>query len=1411
MNEVIVKPNYVFETSWEICNKVGGINTVVASKSISQQQKYRDNFMLVGPDLWRESDIDPIFDEDRSLFKAWRQKAAEDGLRIKIGRWKVHGQPIVILVDFSPFIAEKNEIFRSFWESYALDSISGSREYIEAAVFGYAAGKVIESFVNYNLTVRDKVVAHFHDWESSAGILYLKQHTPQVATVYTNHDTTVGEKIAINGMDLYRKLETYNGDAMARELHVTASHSLEKISATIADCFTSVSEITAAESKQFYDKPVDVVTPNGFDNSFIPEGEQLKIVRQDAKQKLTQVASAVLGKQIANDTIFIANSGRYEFKSKGIDVFIDSIAKLKLREDLNQQVVAFIFIPANNYGPHKDLVDTLYAEGTGTSDKILTHSLHDPEYDEILNHIKLRGIQNTPEDKVHLIYVPAFLDGSDGIFNKSYFDILAGIDLTVFPSYYEPWGYTPLESLAFHIPTITTNKAGIGMWINRELVSVNDGIEVFDREFDNTDELVNKIVNSIITHIKKSPYDKERAQENAFAISRIALWKNLVKFYDRAYSIALDKIPLRADLIKAVQTTYTKTQRVYKSNKVVWNKFTVNPQMPEALKGLEELAKNLWWSWNYEAEELFESIDSELWEKANKNPIVLLKSVSYTRLQELEADKAFYKEFSSIYKKFKEYMSEAEKSKTEKIAYFSMEYGLINNLKIYSGGLGILAGDYLKEASDANYSMVAVGFLYKFGYFTQKLSLNGSQMVEYEPQDFANIPITEVKYKNGTSIVIQLALPGRSVYAKVWRVDVGRIPLYLLDTNISKNNKEDREISHHLYGGNNEHRLKQEMVLGIGGIRALRELEIDQDVYHINEGHAAFIALERLRELIQEKNFTFAESLEIVRASTLFTTHTPVPAGHDSFSTDLMMVYMGHYPQRLHVTWEEFINLGKSVPGNLAEDFSMSYLAANLAQEINGVSKLHGDVSKGMFQKLWDGYYIDELHISYVTNGVHAPTWTAPAWRKLFGEEFGKKEEQKISTKEYWQKIYKVSDDKIWNIKQSQRKILIDLIKERLNENWTTRHEDPKYIASVKNSINDKTLTIGFARRFATYKRAYLLFKNLDRLSKIVNNPDKPVQFLFAGKAHPHDKGGQDLIKSITEISKRPEFIGKVIFLENYDIDLAKKLVQGVDIWLNTPTRPLEASGTSGMKATMNGAMNFSVLDGWWVEGYRPDGGWALPLERTYENQAFQDELDAETIYGILEQEIVPTFYKRDEKNLPYKWIDFIKSTIANIAPEFTTKRMLDDYHDRFYQKLSARTIKMRENDYEMAKRLARWKKKVTLGWDSLEVVSIDFPVPPKDGFTLGSKYTGSVVLDLKELSEINVGIELILADIGAGGNVTILERKELDIVKKENTKVFYKVEFNFNYTGTLNYGLRAYPKNEELPHRQDFSYLKWI
>jgi len=793
-----------------------------------------------------------------------------------------------------------------------------------------------------------------------------------------------------------------------------------------------------------------------------------------------------------------------------------------------------------------------------------------------------------------------------------------------------------------------------------------------------------------------------------------------------------------------------------------------------------------------------------------QNPILVLKEISISRLQELEKDAGFMARYTEVLKKFNDYIAQKPDSKSARLGYFSMEYGLDDSLKIFSGGLGILAGDYLKEASDTNTNLVAVGFLYKYGYFQQKLSLDGDQMAIYNPQYPSELPINLVTDANGNTITVQVGLPGRLLNAQIWLVHVGRIKLYLLDTDISENRDDDKTITHALYGGNNENRLKQEMLLGIGGIRALEAVGEKIDVFHCNEGHAAFINLERLRKLIKHKNFSFPKALEVVRSSTLYTTHTPVPAGHDSFPEDLMMTYLGQFPERLQLNWNEFMNLGRMYPDNHGEHFSMSNLAICTSQEVNGVSRLHGDVSKDMFKDLWPGYSVEESQIGYVTNGVHYGTWTAKEWQKLYAETFGEGFLQNQSDKTYWSKIFSISDEKIWDIRQTQREKLIGFVKERLHKTWTERFEDPKKLMKISQSLNKNTLTIGFARRFATYKRAYLLFSNLERLSKIVNNPETPVQFIFAGKAHPNDKPGQDIIKEIVRISKMPEFLGKIIFLENYDMNLAKQLVQGVDIWLNTPTRPLEASGTSGMKAVMNGAMNFSVLDGWWCEGYKEGAGWALPEKRTYDDQEFQNRLDAETIYSILENEIVPLYYNRGMDNIPHGWVQYVKKCIAEIAPEFTTKRMIDDYHQRFYTKLGERIELVRKNDYKVAEEIVQWKKKIAENWDSLYVVSCDI-AKSTDALTLGESYSGTVKVDLKGLLPQDVELEFVLAETNKKGELEVIEKQVFLYKEMDENYAVYEVEISPKQSGIFNYSVRMYPMHKNLPYRQDFPYIKWI
>lgn len=840
-----------------------------------------------------------------------------------------------------------------------------------------------------------------------------------------------------------------------------------------------------------------------------------------------------------------------------------------------------------------------------------------------------------------------------------------------------------------------------------------------------------------------------------------------------------------------------------------WRSVIVQSTFPKNLQDLSILANNLWWTWNYEAMELFQEIDEKLWAKT-QNPIAVLKGISAERLNQLEQDQDFIARYNAVLKKYNDYMSAQPDASTPRIAYFSMEYGLDDSLKIFSGGLGILAGDYLKEASDTNTNMVAVGFLYKYGYFKQTLSLEGDQIAEYNPQNQSELPISPVVDANGNRVMIQVGMPGRLMHAQIWLVKVGRIKLYLMDTDISENRDDDKGCTHALYGGDNENRLKQEMLLGIGGVRLLEAVGEKCDLFHCNEGHAAFINLERLRTLIKHENCSFPKALEIVRASSLYTTHTPVPAGHDSFPEGLMMTYLGQFPERLGLNWNEFMNLGRMYPDNNGEFFSMSHFAICTSCGINGVSRLHGLVSQKMFKNLWPGYSIDESPIGYVTNGVHYGTWTAKIWQKLYKETFGEKFLDNKSDASYWSKIYNVADEKIWGIRQAQREKLITYAKEALRKSWTDKFEDPKKIVRVTQTLNKNVLTIGFARRFATYKRAYLLFSNLDRLSKIVNNPDYPVQFVFAGKAHPADKPGQDIIKEIVRISKLPEFLGKIVFLENYDMNLAKQLVQGVDIWMNTPTRPLEASGTSGMKAVMNGAMNFSVLDGWWCEGYREGAGWALPEKRTYQNQDMQNKLDSEMIYTILENEIVPLFYQRGVDDVPHAWIQYFKKCVAEIAPEFTTKRMIDDYKERFYSKLGERAALLKKDNYKLVDELVEWKQKIAAAWDQIFVESVEID-KSNEPFKLGEPYKGTIKVDLKGLKPEDIKFEFILTEQNEAEEREIVKCQPFTFSNMEGNLAVYTLATTPNRSGIFNYGIRMYPSHKNLPYRQDFSYVRWI
>ncbi|MBQ9218155.1 MAG: alpha-glucan family phosphorylase [Muribaculaceae bacterium] len=849
--------------------------------------------------------------------------------------------------------------------------------------------------------------------------------------------------------------------------------------------------------------------------------------------------------------------------------------------------------------------------------------------------------------------------------------------------------------------------------------------------------------------------------------------------------------------------------RVSNTNAPQWRNLTVQSELPGRLKKLEELSKNLWWVWNSEGKSLFHDLDRDLWRATGENPVMLLQKMKSERFDQIVEDRSLLDRIDTVYEHFSNYMSQPMRDDLPSVAYFSMEYGLCNALKIYSGGLGILAGDYIKEASDRCINMTAIGFLYRYGYFTQTLSMDGQQIANYEPQNFIQLPIEPVLDAQGQQMILEVPYPGHTVYANVWRVNVGRMKLYLLDTDLDLNSEYDRPITHKLYGGDWENRIKQEYLLGIGGVLLLKRLGLKHDVYHCNEGHAALLNLQRLVDYVQDEKLTFNQALEVVRASSLYTVHTPVPAGHDYFDEGLFHKYINEFPAKLGITWDELMNMGRENPGT-ADKFSMSVFALNTTQESNGVSWLHGEVSKKMFQGVWKGYAPEESHVSYVTNGVHMPTWAASEWKEFYMQTFGKdylEHQDELAT---WAPIYSVPDETIWNLRMQLKNKFINFVKRDFTANWLRKQGDPTRIMSIVDKINPNALLIGFARRFATYKRAYLLFNDLERLERIVNNEQFPVQFIYAGKAHPADGAGQDLIRRIIEVSRMPQFLGKIIFLENYDMIVSKRLLTGVDIWLNTPTRPLEASGTSGEKAEMNGLLNFSVRDGWWYEGYREGAGWALTDKRTYTDQSQQDKLDSATIYSMLENEIIPLYFAKNSKGYSPEWIQYIKKSLAQIAPNYTMSRMIHDYMRKFYVPQAKRAAELKADNYALTRDIVAWKENVDARWENIHVEG-DIQVSDNLLNTVnnGKDIEATIRLNTAGLGR-SLGIELVVYQ-DMDGESKFYGAFPFEVVAEDGDVLTYHLAQDIKYSGMFRYAFRIFPWDDRLPHRQDFAYLKWI
>ena len=851
----------------------------------------------------------------------------------------------------------------------------------------------------------------------------------------------------------------------------------------------------------------------------------------------------------------------------------------------------------------------------------------------------------------------------------------------------------------------------------------------------------------------------------------------------------------------------------------LFNRITVNPQLPKRINKLGDISNNLWWSWNSDFLKLFKKIDKDLWEECGKNPVKFLKLVSQERLENVSKDVLFLKEYDKIVNDFEDYMTSkntwfSEKypeNKNDLIAYFSAEYGLDETIPIYSGGLGILSGDHLKSASDLGIPLVAVGLLYKNGYFHQKISGNGIQETEYHDIDLYDLPIHPVKDEKGEDLMIYIKFPKRRIYLKVWQINVGRVKLYLLDSDIEKNNPEDRDVTLRLYGGDQEMRIRQEIVLGMGGVNLLtRALGLKPTVYHMNEGHSAFLILELIKNIIKEKQVSFEVAKDIVSSKTVFTTHTPVPAGNDIFPISLVEKYFKEFWPRFGITREEFLKMGMKPCEELENGFNMGILALKVAGKKNGVSKLHGAVSRELFGEVWPEIAANESPIGYVTNGIHTCSWLDPNLKKLYNKYLMPYWQDHIQSDSVWEKVKNIPNDKLWDVHQRRKEKLLRLVRQNTTERLRRSGYSYEEINSIVSKLDVNTLTIGFARRFATYKRATLIFKDLERITQILNNSDKPIQLIFAGKAHPADKEGQDLIKYIHEVSMMPQFKGKIFLLENYNIAMSRYLISGVDVWLNNPRRPMEASGTSGQKASVNGVINFSVLDGWWAEGYNQENGWTIGTNAEYDSYDAQDIADSQSMYRTLEEKIVPIYYERDKNGMSSKWLDKMKNSIISTGGKYSTSRMLIDYTNNYYMPLCDLTNKYYSNVDNVAE-YNNWKKELFTNWKDIKITQSN----NLDNITIdaGNQITVECEVELPNISENNVSVECYYGKILENGvveNVTIIPMKIID--RDDETRKFtYSTKIELKTGGNYGYTFRVMPKNEMLLEPANLNLIKWI
>jgi glycogen phosphorylase/synthase len=1412
-----------FEISWEVCNMVGGIHTVLASRVPEVQQRHGDDgYIAIGPDVPRIEGVAPEFRAD-----IWDPEIAEaladHEVNVVMGRWLVPGEPRCLLINQSRLYARKDEILGRYWEVYGLDSLFGAWDYYDPVLFAHGAGMVIERIRDrFLLPARKNAIVQAHEWMSAAAILHLQTAAPEIGTVFTTHATMLGRSLAGRRADpnFYQSLASVEPEIAAKELNVSSKHSMETVAAREADVFTTVSEITALECRHLLGRKPDVILPNGFGAK--PVAPEL---RRQARDELFKLAELTTGDRYDREnTLIFALAGRYEYVNKGVDVYLD--ATIALAPDLMardaKRVIVYAMLPAGHAEPKRQLWDRAHGASAGRPLRC-THDLVDEPNDPITNQLNALGFDNHPGARVHVVHVPIYLDGTDPLIRHKYWDLLPGADLGVFPSFYEPWGYTPLEAVAFGVPAITTDRAGFGRWAAAQGDGERTGVRVLTREGVPFAEVSASLKTALLEFIDLPAVDRESLREASLRTAALTDWSNFIEHYEEAHRRALaagaarrKELPMERLSVPAMPAVSSGTSGVFglfvkppvKEGEVAapyTRTFMVANALPEELHPLQDIASNLWWRWHPEIAALFKQMDPRLWFKLGENPHALLDQVKPDRLLDLAMDQDYVGNVARLHAE----MVASTEMQEPRIAYFCMEFGIAGFLRLYSGGLGILAGDHLKAASDLNLPLCAVGLAYQDGYFHQIVDRDGRQEHLSDANDFGSPPFEPVMVGRYAPLRISVPLPTGPVHVQAWQLKIGRVPLFLLDTNVPDNRPEDRAITNRLYGGDAAHRLRQEMILGLGGHQLLTELDIEPDVFHMNEGHSAFLLLARAAHLIQRHGLRSVEAFEYIRNTTVFTTHTPVPAGHDHFPEEMVRPYLSRFEHVLRMDWPRLMAMGRT-PDGVQNKFGTTALAVRSSGRINGVSAKHGEVAREMFRQFYPEYDSpSDVPCTSITNGVHVSTWLAPRWQRLIEREMGRDWREQIEDPYRWEWLHKHDPGEIWSIHRELRADYVEWLKEHLTETWTRRREDLSLLRDIVDRLDEDRLFVGFARRFAPYKRADLLLSEPQRLAKVLNsNPGATI--IYAGKAHPADGHGQALLQRVYEATKHPDLAGRVIFTEDYSIDEARRMVAGCDVWLNTPARPLEASGTSGMKAAMNGCLNLSVDDGWWIEGYQEDNGWVIDLPATsiYDPSAY----DRVVTMALLEGEILPTYMDRNDDGLPLAWVKRMTASMASIIPRFSARRMVADYADTFYEPAMKDAVALRHANYRPLFALADLAEAIRSHWSTIAMESVRFGGLSGDELIVGTTVTAELSLQHPGLDARELDVEAVVTFGSRPPDVSsrIVVPFQTDGIEERST---WKGAFTVQASGGHELRFRARPKDRSpmRPGSLGLHIQKWL